>query len=115
AAVALLAEARLVEQVRVATAALGRVHRDVGPADERVGVGDVLRTDGDTDAHADGRHAAVADVHRHLQLPLQPFDHPGDPVDVDGAAEQDGELVTTQAGGRVGRSQAAADPVGHRA
>ena len=53
----------------------------------------------DPERRAQGADDALADGQRVLDL---------------AALEQDGELVAAQAGGQVGRSQAAAQPVGHR-
>ena len=73
-----VAHAGLVEQVVVAAGALGGVHRDVGLADQRVGVLDAFAAEGDADAHADGGDPAVAEVHGDVELAADARHDPGD-------------------------------------
>ena len=56
-------ELRLVDDVAVAAAGLGRVHRDVGAAQQLVGIAAVGRLDGDADA-GPGRDLALAEHER---------------------------------------------------
>ena len=88
---------RRVHDVLRLAAALRAVHGDVGRAQQLV----CVVSDGDADARGD-EHLAPVEVERRLQV----RDHPLGGVDGRGdlhVLDQDGELVTTQAGDGVAR------------
>ena len=111
-----VAQAGLVDQVVVAA-------RRAWPRTSRCRPGGRARrrprrrrvAEGDADARADGGDDALAEDDGDVELRADALDDAGDAVPVDRAVEQDGELVTAEAGGGVGRAQAAAEPVGDRA
>ena len=93
-------------------ARLGRVHRDVGVAQQVVGRVVLRSAGGDADAGAHVDFVAV-DPERCAQRADDPLAD-GEGVFDLAALEQDGEFVAAQAGRQVGRAQAAAQPVGDR-
>ena len=75
---------------------LGRVHRDIGAAQERLGVRALLRVQRDADR---ARHVERQPFHHHrpLELLQQTRSHPERDALVGDIGQQDAELVTTQA------------------
>ena len=92
---------------------LGRVHGEVGVAEQLVGRGGGPEAGGDADA-GPGVHLTALDHDRLVQGVEDPLGHLDHGLRVGRVLEEHRELVTAEASRGVARAQAAAEPVGHR-
>ncbi len=108
-----LAEARLEEGVVVASGVLGGVEGDVGVLQELLAVVVLLGRHGDAHAHLDEK-VASGKGERHAHRRAHAGGHGGDLVDAGGVVQEDGELVSPEAGDGVARAYARAEALGGR-
>ena len=101
------------EAVGVLAFLLGPVHREVGVAQQRVGVGAVLGVDADAGARAE-RDVVVVGAAGPGEPVEQPAGHERGVVGAGQVLHEHGELVAPDARHEVGAARPGAQPLGHR-